>query len=298
MPDFARGVAMMAAAALTFASMHGLIWFAAQDIHPFEVAFFRWFFGVIFLLPFIVRTGPSIWKTEHRKLYVIRAIMTSGATMVWFFALTVLPLAQATALNFTIALFTTLGAALFLGEHVGLRRWAATIIGFAGVMVILRPGVDEVSPAALLPVAAAIMIAVNLNIVKFTGRTDSTLTVVVYNAVLSLPLTAVPLFFVWQTPSWTTLGLVAIVAFFATIAHFLLTKAFTYGDASALIPVDYLRLPFIALIGFVVFSEVPDIWTWVGGAIIAAATIYIARREVKLARLRDDVTEKLSAKTE
>ncbi|MCZ6604053.1 MAG: DMT family transporter [Alphaproteobacteria bacterium] len=295
-PDIVVGVLLMAGAALIFAAMHALIRFAAAELHPFEIAFFRWFFGAIFLIPFIVRGRAAIWKTPHLKLHLSRAVMTAGATCVWFSALTLMPLAQATALSFTIPMFTTVGAALFLHEHVGLRRWTATLFGFFGVLIILRPGVADISAVSLLPIVAAVLVAYNLNVIKFTGRTDSTETVVVYNTVLSTPLTAIPMLFVWQTPSPSALAILALLGLLATVAHFLLTKAFTYGDASALVSVDYLRLPFIALIGFLFFAEIPDIWTWIGGAVIAGATIYIARREAKLARLREDVTDKAASK--
>lgn len=296
-PKIIAGVLLMTGATLTFASMHGMIRLAAEDIHPFQVAFFRWLFGAIFMLPFIIRIGPQIWTTTHRKLYIFRAVMTTGATLAWFYAISILPLAQATALNFTIPLFTTFGAAIFLGEYVGKRRWTATLIGFLGVLIVLQPGVAEINWISSLPVVAAVFVAANLNIIKFAGRTDATSTIIVYNAVLSTPLIAIPAIFVWQTPSWQTMLLVIAVGFLATIAHFMLTSAFKYGDASALIPLDYLRLPFIAVIGIAFFSQTPDIWTWIGGGVIAGSTIYIAHRESKLARQREDVTEKGALET-
>jgi drug/metabolite transporter (DMT)-like permease len=297
-PKFVVGALLMAGAALTFASMHGIIRLAGTDMHPFQVAFFRWFFGIAFLIPFVIKAGPGVFKTKHRKLYLYRAALTTGATLTWFYALSVMPLAEATALNFTIPLFTTMVAAFFLGEYVGVRRWTATCVGFIGVLVILRPGISEFNPVVILPIAAALMIAFNLNIMKFTTRTDSTMTIVVYNAILAAPMTAIPAAIYWQTPSWEAIGLAATIALFATAAHFMLTASFRYGDASALVPFDYLRLPFVALIGYLYFSEIPDKWTWIGGGIIAAATIYIARREARLARQRDDVTAKPVIKAE
>ena len=293
---FVLGALLMAGAALTFSAMHALIRLAALEVHPFEVAFLRWFFGGLFLLPMIVRAGPKVWRTPHLKLHMGRAVVTMAGTVVWFYALTVLPLAQATALNFTIPLFTTVGAAFFLSEHVGPRRWSATAIGFLGVLVILRPGITDISSASLLPIAAAVMVAFNLNVVKYVGRTDSTLTIVALNAAFATPLTAIPMLFFWQTPSLDVLILTAIIGGSATFAHVLFTKAFSYGDASALIPIDYLRLPFVAAIGYFAFGEVPDAWTWIGGAVIAGATIYIAHRESRLTRQRSDVTETAAAR--
>ncbi len=291
-PKIMAGILLMTGATLTFASMHGLIRLAATDIHPFQVAFFRWLFGAIFMLPFVIRIGPQIWHTSHRKLYLFRAVMTTGATLAWFYAISILPLAQATALNFTIPLFTTFGAAIFLGEYVGARRWTATIIGFVGVLIVLRPGFTEITWISSLPIVAAVFVAANLNIIKFAGRDDGTATIILYNAVLSTPLIAIPAFFVWETPSLETMALVIIIGFLATIAHFMLTTAFKYGDASALVPLDYLRLPFIAVIGATFFGQIPELWTWIGGGVIAGATIYIGRREAKMARQREDVTEK------
>ena len=285
-PDIVLGVLLMTGAALSFSSMHALIRIASEDMHAFEVAFFRWVFGFLFLVPLIIRTGPKIWHTASLKRHIFRALSTTAATLAWFWSLVLMPLAEATALNFTIPLFTTIAAALFLGERVGPRRWTATLIGFAGVLVILQPGAAQIQPAAALPIISAIFVAINLNIIKIASRTDSTQTIVLYNALLSIPLTAVPLIWVWSVPSLYSLALLAVLGSLATVAHLMLTKAFTYGDASALVPVDYLRLPFVAVIGFIVFAEVPTVWTWVGGAIIAASTLYIAHREAALARTR------------
>lgn len=287
-PKFLVGAALMAFAALSFSGMHTLIRFASLEVHPFEAAFFRWLFGLFFLLPFIFRRGPVIWKTRHLKLHMVRAVLTAGGTMVWFFTLSVMPLAEATALNFTIPMFTTIAAIFFLGEHVGRRRWTATFVGFVGVLVVLRPGFAQVDATSMLPIVSALFVALNLIVVKFTSRADPTETIVLYNTVLALPLTAIPLLFIWQTPSFSTIAIFAAMGLLATLAHLAMTRAFTYGDASAMIPFDYLRLPFVAFLGFLFFAETPSVWTWFGGAIIAAATIYITHREARLARERAD----------
>jgi drug/metabolite transporter (DMT)-like permease len=222
--------------------------------------------------------------TQRLSVHVWRALIGVAAMLLWFSALAVLPLAQAVALNFTVPLFATAGAALFLGEVVRVRRWSATIVGFVGVLVIVRPGFAEVSPAALLPVLAAVVMAVSTLVVKSLARTEQPAAIVFYMTLLMTPLSLPPALFVWQTPSWSALGWMGLVAVVANASHILMTRAYGVADASAVLPFDYTRLPFTAAIGYLAFAEVPDLWTWVGAAVIAAATFYIAQREAAQAR--------------
>ena len=269
-------------AALTFAVVTALVRVAVEELHPFEVALFRWVFGAVFLVPWALRQGGL--KTTRLGLHLSRALLTLTSTLMWFVALLLLPLAQAVALNFTIPLFVTLGAALFLGEAVRLRRWTAIAMGFVGVLVIVRPGVADVSWPMVLPILAALTMAASVLVMKSLTRTDAPSTIVAYQSLLVTPLTAIAAAFFFELPSWPTLGLMAAIGLLASVAHLLLTRGFALAEASAVIPFDYARLPFIALIGFVVFGEIPNAWTWVGAAIIAAAAIYIARREAQLAK--------------
>jgi drug/metabolite transporter (DMT)-like permease len=279
-----KGALYMSAAAAGFAVMNALIRHVSAEMHPFEIAFFRNFFALLVMVPWAASAGLGGLMTQRLSVHVWRALIGVAAMLLWFSALAVLPLAQAVALNFTVPLFATAGAALFLGEVVRVRRWSATIVGFVGVLVIVRPGFAEVSPAALLPVLAAVVMAVSTLVVKSLARTEQPAAIVFYMTLLMTPLSLPPALFVWQTPSWSALGWMGLVAVVANASHILMTRAYGVADASAVLPFDYTRLPFTAAIGYLAFAEVPDLWTWVGAAVIAAATFYIAQREAAQAR--------------
>ena len=272
-------------AALLFSLLHSLVRQITADLHPFEVAFLRFGFSLIFILPWMPRSGAAL-RTTRIGLHLLRAVLTVVGTLIWFTAITLMPLAQAVALNFTVPLFVTTGAKFFLGETVRARRWIATLIGFCGVLIILRPGFGDTSWSMLLPVAAALSMAASAIVMKALTRTDAPITVMFYQTALSVPAFADIAFFVWETPSWTLWGLTALTGVLGTAAHYFLTRSFTMADTSFLMPLDYTRLPFTAAIAFVAFGEVPDIWTWVGAAVIAGSALYIARREAYLARMR------------
>ena len=204
----------------------------------------------------------------------------------WFTAVIVLPLADAVALNFTAPLFATIGAALILKELVGPRRWTATVVGFIGTLIVLRPGFAEVSAHSALPIIAAICVAVSTLIVKRLSQHDSPGTIVLYMNLLLTPLCLIPALHVWVWPSPKVWLLVISLGLMAAFAHILFTRAFLHADASAIQPFDYTRLPFVALFGYVFFAEVPSVWLWLGGATIAGAAIYTAHREATVAKER------------
>ena len=274
----------MTAAAFFFSIMNYLVRLAGQELNPIEVAFFRNFFALLFMLPWLLRVGRSGLATKRLGGHVWRALFGLGAMFCWFYSVTLMPLAQAVSLNFTVPLFATAGAALLLGEVVRARRWTATVVGFLGVLVILRPGFTEVTWVTALPVLAAAFMAGATLFVKSLSETESPNTIVLYMNLLLTPLSLVPALFVWQWPSAPTFLLVALLGLLAAAAHIALTRAYAVADASAVLPLDYMRLPFVAAIAFLAFGEVPDLWTWVGAGIIAGSALYIAHREMRIAR--------------
>jgi drug/metabolite transporter (DMT)-like permease len=198
--------------------------------------------------------------------------------------LALMPVAEATALSFTSPLFATVAAALLLGEIVRLRRWTATILGFVGAMVVIRPGFGAFDWAHVLVLASAALGGWNAITVKQLTRTDNPNVIVLYMTIYLAPMSLIPALFVWQWPSWHALGLVFLLGVCATIGHQSFTRALAACEASYVLPFDFARLPMVAFIAYLAFGEVPDIWTWIGGGIIVAATVYIARREAQLAR--------------
>jgi drug/metabolite transporter (DMT)-like permease len=276
----------MTAAAFCFSIMNIAIRIVSGELDPLQIAFFRNLFALAFMLPWLARAGLAGLATRRLGTHLWRAAMGMLAMVCWFYSIALLPLAEAVALNFTVPLFATAGAALFLGEIVRARRWSATLVGFLGVLVILRPGFTELSPAMALPVLAAAFMALATLIVKSLSRSDSPAAIVLYMNLILTPLSLVPALFVWRWPSWAALALLVLIGLLAALAHISLTRAYTKADASAVMPFDYARLPFVAGFAFLVFGQVPDLWTWMGAAIIAGSAIYIARREALVARLR------------
>jgi drug/metabolite transporter (DMT)-like permease len=266
--------------------MNLLIRVAAAELHPFQIAFFRNVFALLFTLPWLASVGVAGLRTARLGMHLWRGVFSMSAMLCWFTAVVLLPLGEAVALNFTVPLFATAGAALVLGEVVGIRRWAATAVGFFGVLVILRPGFAEITPIMTLPILAALFMAISVLFIKSLSRTEHPTAIVLYMNLILTPLSLIPALFVWRWPSGPMLMVVAGLGLVATLAHQLLTRAYAKADASAVIPFDYARLPFIAVMAYFAFGEVPSAWTWPGAAIIAGAAVYIARREARLARRR------------
>ncbi|TMK14050.1 MAG: DMT family transporter [Alphaproteobacteria bacterium] len=265
--------------------MNVLIRFAAYRLHPFEVTFFRCLFSLFVMLPFIIRSGPSILATPKVGFYTLRAVVGLISMLSWFYGITIVPLATATAVNFTAPLFATMAAALILHEDVRLRRWIAVVIGFVGVLVIMRPGRESLDAMLLLILLSAASSAMNNITVKYLVRTERPNTIVALFSVYLTPLSLIPALFVWEWPDLKSLGALVGLGVIGTLAHLSVARAYLAADASACAPYEFVRLPYAALIGYLLFGEVSDGWTWVGAAIIAGAAIYVAHREAKLARI-------------
>jgi drug/metabolite transporter (DMT)-like permease len=265
--------------------MNVLIRVAAQAMHPFEVAFFRCFFGLLVMLPWIVRSGPSLLRNRNAGFYLLRAGVGLVSMATWFYGITVVPLATATAVNFTAPLFATVAAVLILHEDVRLRRWSAVVLGFVGVLVIMRPGSERLDANLLILLLSAATAAMNNITVKFLARTEPPSRIVALFMLYLTPLSLVPALFVWQWPDPSTFGALVGLGCLGTIAHISVARALAAADASACAPFEFARLPFAALIGFLWFGEVIDLWTWAGAAIIAGSSVYVAHREAQLARL-------------
>jgi drug/metabolite transporter (DMT)-like permease len=259
---------------------------AAKELHPFEITFFRCLFGFVVLVPWIVRAGPGALKSRKKLYYTLRGAVSLVSMLSWFYGITLVPLATATALNFTSPLFATLGAALVLGESVRLRRWSALVVGLLGVMVILRPGVEALNPYALVIVFSAMTGGMNVVTVKFLARTESPTAIVTYLMLYLTPLSLVPALFVWQWPSLVAIAWLVLLGALGTFSHLSMVRGYGLVDASACAPFEFLRLPFAAFLGYALFQEVTDLWTWVGAIAIATSAIYVARREAQLARRR------------
>jgi len=279
-----KATLLMLGAMTCFALMSLFIRLAAEEVHPLVVVFFRNFLALLLMLPWLARRGLAGMRTQRLGLYTLRALVNIVGMAAGFTALTLIPLAEATALSFTAPIFATLLAALLLGEMIRARRIAAIVVGFAGTLVVLHPGIEAISVGALLALTNAVSISFTTIMVKKLTASEPPETIVTYMALLMTPLSLLPALFVWQTPGPLTLVWLGLLAGAGTVGHLLFTRAFAIAEVSQIQPLEFIRLPLVAAIAFAVFGEVPTLWTWVGGAVIFAATAYITHREAQLAR--------------
>ncbi|SDD23862.1 DMT family transporter [Aquimonas voraii] len=278
-----RAVLLMLASACLFGCMAVVIRLASAQLHPFEIAFFRNLFGLVFALPLLLRHGPGLLKTSKLPLYFFRSTIGIISMLCGFWAIVNLPLAQAVSLSYSTPLFVTIGAVLVLGEVVRARRWTAVALGFVGVILILRPGA-EFSPGVLVALLAAALSAAVAISIKFLSRTEKPDAIVLYTTLLWVPLSLVPALWVWENPQGITWLWIVLAGFFGTAGHMFWARALQLGDASMLTPISFLQVPIVATAGYLLFEEHLDAWIVVGAGIIFLANAYIAHREAQLAR--------------
>lgn len=274
----------MLGSTLFFALMAVTIRLASESLHTFEIAFFRNFFGLIGALPLLVRHGPGLLKTSQLPRYVFRCVIGVCSMFAGFWAIGHLPLAQAVSLSYSTPLFVTIAAVWWLGETVRARRWLAVVVGFVGVLVIVRPGTAGFSAGSLVAVLAAVLGGIVSVQIKQLSRTEPADRIVFYTTLLWVPLSLGPALTVWEWPQGIAWLWVVAAGLLGTGGHMLWTRALKLGDVSALTPISFMQLPIVAVAGWMLFGEGLDRWTAVGAAIIFGANAYIAHREARLAR--------------
>lgn len=279
-----RAALLMLLSTAAFAFMVIAIRLASEQLHAFEVAFFRSLFGMLAALTLLRLHGPSLLRTSQLPRYVIRCVLGTLAMLCSFWAIANLPLAHAVSLSYSSPLFVTIAAALWLGEQVRARRWSAVVAGFIGVLVIVRPGTDGFSWGSMVAVTGAVIAAVVAIQIKQLTRTEPADRVVIWTSILWVPMSLPTALAVWQGPQGITWLWVIAAGVLGTLGHMLWTRALNIGDVSALSPISFLQLPLVALLGWVMFAEALDAWTIVGAAIILIANGYIAHREAVIAR--------------
>ena len=279
----ARGPAWMTVACVAFAIMWMAIRVASRTVHPFEIAFFRNIFGLIVLAPMLAR-NPGLLKRERLLANLRRATSGLIATLGTFYAVANAPLATALEINYTAPLFATVGAVLFLGERIHVRRAGALIAGFAGMLVVVRPGALPLTPGVVAAVLSAIATAFSYIAIRALVGRDDPRAVAIWSFVLMTPPSLLIAAFVWTSPPPATWGLLAAIGVLAAIGQMGLTRAFAAAEASAVLPYDFVRFGLVTAGGIVLFGERYDAYSLGGGAIILAATIYLAVREAAVAR--------------
>jgi drug/metabolite transporter (DMT)-like permease len=290
LPANLRGILWVGLSGLLFALLNVFTLIPSQHLNPYVMAFMRYFFGTLILLPIVLKLGVRRATRTHRlPIHLFRGCIHACGMFLWFVGLPLTTLASITALGFTGPIFVTIGAALFLGEDVRLRRWIAVAVGFAGAMIIIRPGVDIGLGAAVILASTPLFSASNL-ISKALARTESAPTIVIWQH-LTIVLFAAPVaLWFWQTPSWTDVLWFIAAGLCGTMGHICQQNGYQLADITLLQPIGFLSLLWNTLLGYFLFFQQPDVWTFVGAAVIFASAMYISHREaVRRARIKSAV---------
>ena len=274
-----KGIGWMVIAGALFVAVTPMVRVLGdQGMHPVQAAFLRYFFGLLLILPLALRLR-RLPRRRSMGWYGLRGLAHAGGITMWFIAATRIPVAEVAALGFTAPIFATLGAVLFLGEALHMRRVMAVLVAFIGTLVVLRPGVAVLDFGSVAQLIGAPMFAVSLLVGKKLTDSESTTAIVVYLSLSVAVVLAIPAALVWQTPTVAQVAMLVGVALLATLAHFALTQALRATDISITQPIWFVQLLWASIAGFLLFGEQPVIWTWIGSAMIIGSATYIAHRE-------------------
>lgn len=270
---------MLAATAMTAVQNTLIRLLADSGIHPFEIAFFRSMFGFVSVAALVFWRVRSVPRASTIGVLGASGFLHMVSMLAFFYGLSLIPLNDSAALTFATPLFGTLGAAFFLREKVSPRRWAAIGIGFIGVIIVLRPGAVPLGLGPGLVLLSTVSFAGVTVLIKRLSDTESTTTIVFYQSLFVSLLTLLPAVMVWSWPTGSALPMLISLGLLGTLGWLCFTRAFALADASAILPLEFARLPFIALLAYALFGEIPDRWVWLGASVIFASTLYVARRE-------------------
>jgi len=284
MSDAIKGALWMLFASFCYVASATLTRYLDGSYDTFQLAFLRCAVGVCVLTPVVLRAGLAQLKTKIIHIHGLRMAVTYVAILLWFYAAETVPVGDFFAIQFASPLFTIGAAALLLRETVTLKSWLAAMVGFGGVLIIVRPGYIPVSIGVLAAIATALSYALVNTLIKVASRHDSPTVMTFYVNVLIVPVSAVPAFFVWKTPLWGDVPTLLGVALFATLAQFCVANAISLADARIVQPMNFMRMPIAALFGFLVFGEFPDFWTWTGALIIFGAAWYAVQHGARARR--------------
>jgi len=285
------GIVLIVAATLVMILQHSLVKALAAEMSILEIVFFRTATAVLFFLPWMLRSGLAIFRTERIGLHILRATFQTFSAFGFFLGLAIVPLATVTALHFTTPIFAVLIGILILGERVSVRRWSAILAGFVGTMLILRPGVSTVGYGELLVLGSAVAWACAIIVIKVLSRTDTSVTITAYMYVLMTPATLIAASFDWTWPTLEQYGWLVAIGMTGALGHVLTAEALKRGDTHVIIPFDFFRLIWAILIGILLFGESVDNLVWVGGTIVIASVSYIAWRERQIAISQSSTSE-------
>ena len=274
-------ISLMIISGLFFVLMHSAVKYLSKEVHIFEIAFFRCALVIFVLAPIIIQQGKTIFKTKQPKMQFLRIITNSVAMLCFFYGISTTPLAQLTTLGFTVPIFATILAVIFMKEKIRLRRTTALIIGFIGTIVVMRPDIS-IELGALLIIFSSFLWSICLIFIKKLTQTDSAVTISLYFGIGMIPATFILAFPVMEAIDMRQFTILVFIAITGTLAQTIMNTALKKGELALLLPFDFLRLIWSVLIGYVLFAEEPTFTLWIGGFLIIGSTTYIALREAKL----------------
>jgi drug/metabolite transporter (DMT)-like permease len=274
-----RGIAMIMSSTIFLASSDAMAKYLSRDLPALEIAWLRFAVFVLIMAPVVLMSSPNPMRSTQPGVQVLRGIAMLSSSIFFIFSLRYLPIAEATSTAFVAPVFVTGLSIVFLGERVGMRRWAATIIGLIGVLVIVRPGTATFQAAAILPILSALGWACTLVLTRRITGHDSAITTMAFSALVGFLILSAVVPLVWVMPGWREVGIGVAIGVSSTTGHWIVVRAFRYADASVLAPFSYSQLLWVCILGYFMFGEVPDVWTLGGAAIIIASGVYTAHRE-------------------
>lgn len=281
LPPNLRGILWLVLGTLSFAANDLLVKTLGREMSPFQLAFFRYAIGLVVLAPIFLRAGPDSLKTKRPVIHITRMVLACSAQVGVYTSVVYLPLADATALSFSRILFTTVIAVVVLKEVVNARRWGATLAGFLGVIVMVRPA-GATDPIVLVAIGAACTFAIGNVLIRMMSVTEPPTRILFYSQVGGTLIFLGPALWVWHTPTtlfaWIMSCAIGVLTTFGMVGF---VRGFAVGEASVIGPTEYIRLIFAAFFGFTIFGEVPDVWTIAGALIIVGSTSFIARMEAR-----------------
>jgi drug/metabolite transporter (DMT)-like permease len=273
-----RGALWMLLASFCYVSSATLTRELAGAYSVFELTFFRCVIAVFVLAPLVLQGGIGKLRTKILPLHCARSIITYTAIVLWFYGTEHVPVADFFAIQFITPIFTIGCAVLLLRERVGVKSWIAAVIGFAGVLIIIRPGLMEVTWGIGAAVTTAASYALINTLIKIMSRHDSPVVMSFYANFLVVPISVIPAILTWKTPVMEDAPMLLGVALFSTMAQLCVAFSISLADARVVQPMNFMRMPIAAILGYIAFSEFPDIWTWTGAIVIFGAGWYAVQQ--------------------
>jgi len=275
-----RGIALILASTVFLGASDVAAKYLSATLPSIEIAWIRFLVFALIMSPAML-SGSRLYALDTRRpgLQVMRGVALLASSLFFISGLRFLPIAEASATGFVSPLFVTALSIVFLGESVGIRRWIATAVGLIGVLVILRPGTSAFHPAAFFPIVSALAWAGTLIMTRMMSGREHALTTMTYSSIVGVCVLCALVPFVWVTPSWHDIAFGIFIGVASTAGQWIVVLAFRYADASVLAPFSYTQLLWVSILGFIIFGELPDIWTVTGAAFIVGSGLYTAHRE-------------------